>query len=164
MGSAADLIGCEGVTIVIDDILAAYYWFDHPDGPKFVETHRDAFRASGHWLFRPGVFSSFHKVHNNEELWLIHLGRLLVHVLDPDGAHHVLRLGTDLAAGERPVVTVPANHWQAAEIPEGTPFAFGTNVCAPSFSYEEFSIARRKDLLRDFSEHADLIMRLTRDE
>ena len=68
---------------------------------------------------------------NNEELWLIHLGRVLVHVLDPDGAHHVLRLGADLAAGERPVVTVPVNYWQAAEIPEGTPFAFGTNICAP---------------------------------
>ena len=38
---------------------------------------------------------------NNEELWLIQLGRLLVHVLDPDGTHHVLRLGTDLAARRR---------------------------------------------------------------
>jgi hypothetical protein len=103
-------------------------------------------------------------VRNNEELWLIHLGRVLVHVLDPDGAHRVLRLGTDLAAGERPVVTVPVNYWQAAEIPEGTPFAFGTNVCAPAFSYEEFAIARREDLLRDFPDHADLIIRLTRDD
>jgi predicted cupin superfamily sugar epimerase len=88
----------------------------------------------------------------------------LVHVLDPDGAHHVLRLGTDLAAGERPVVTVPVNYWQAAEIPEGTPFAFGTNVYAPAFSYEEYAIARREDLLRDFPDHADLIIRLTRDD
>jgi hypothetical protein len=42
-----------GVTIMIDDILAAYDWFDHPDGPKFVETHRDEHRTSGHWLFPP---------------------------------------------------------------------------------------------------------------
>jgi hypothetical protein len=35
---------------------------------------------------------------------LIHLGPALVHVLDLDDAHHVLRLGTDLVAGERPVV------------------------------------------------------------
>ncbi|MBU0703029.1 MAG: cupin domain-containing protein [Chloroflexi bacterium] len=149
---------------MIDEILAAYDWFDHPDGPKFVETHRDAHCSSGHWLFLPGVFSSFHKVRNNEELWLIHLGRVLVHVLNPDGAHRVLRLGTDLAAGERPVVTVPINYWQAAEIPEGTLFAFGTNVCAPAFSYEEFAIAHREDLLRDFPDHADLITRLTRDD
>lgn len=150
---------------MIDDILAAYDWFDHPDGPyKFVETHRDAYRTSGHWLFLPGAFSSFHKVRNNEELWLIHLGRVLVHVLDLDGIHHILRLGTDLAAGERPAVSVPVDHWQAAEIPEGTPFAFGTNVCAPAFSYEEFAIARREDLLREFPNHVDLITRLTRDD
>jgi predicted cupin superfamily sugar epimerase len=150
---------------MIDDILAAYDWFEHPDGPYFfVETHRDAHRSSGHWLFLPGGFSSFHQVRNNEELWLIHLGRVLVHVLDPAGAHHVLRLGTDLAAGERPVVTVPVNYWQAAELPEGAPFAFGANVCAPAFSYEEFAIARREELLRDFPDHADLIIRLTRDD
>lgn len=148
--------------MIIDEILAAYDWFDHPDGPKFVETHRDEFRSSGHWLFLPGAFSSFHKVLNNEELWLIHTGRLLVHVLHPDGMHKILRLGTDFAAGEQPVVTVPAGHWQAAELPEGVPFAFGTNVCAPSFSFEKFNIALRDDLLRDFPDHTDLIMRLTR--
>lgn len=154
----------EDITIMIDNILAAYDWFDHPEGPKFVETHLDAHRSSGHWLFLPGVFSSFHKVRNNEELWLIHLGRLLVHVLDPDGAHHKLHLGTNLAAGERPMVTVPGNYWQAAEIPDGTPFAFGTNVCAPAFSYKEFTLAYREDLLRDFPDHRDLITRLTRDD
>lgn len=147
---------------MLNEILASYDWFDHPDGPKFVETHRDECRSSGHWLFLPGVFSSFHKVLNNEELWLIHTGRLLVHVLDPDGAHHILRLGTDFAAGERPAVAVPAGYWQAAEIPENTPFAFGTNVCAPSFSYEEFNIANREELLRDFPNHKDLIIQLTK--
>jgi len=148
----------------VEDLLAAYAWFDHPDGPKFVETHRDAHRTSGHWLFLPGAFSSFHKVLNNEELWLIHTGRLLVHVLEPGGAHQVLRLGMDFHAGERPVVTVPAGYWQAAELPEGEPFAFGANVCAPPFSFEQFSMARREDLLREFPHHAGLIMRLTRSE
>lgn len=147
---------------ILEDILSAYAWFDHPDGPKFVETYRDEFRTSGHWLFLPGAFSSFHKLKDNEELWLIHSGRLLVHVLTSDGSHQILRLGTDFAAGERPVVSVPAGCWQAAEIPAGVPFAFGSNVCAPPFSYEKFSIASREDLLRDFPRHSDLIVRLTR--
>jgi hypothetical protein len=147
---------------MIDDILKVYKWFDHPDGPKFVETHCDEFRSSGHWLFLPGTFSSFHNVLNNEELWLIHVGRLLVHVLNLDGTYQKLCLGTDLPAGERPVVTVAAGCWQAAELPEGTPFAFGANVCAPPFSFEKFKIARREDLLRDFPQQADLITRLTR--
>lgn len=148
----------------VEEILAAYDWFDHPDGPKFVETHRDEYRSSGHWLFRPGTFSSFHNVLNNDELWLIHTGQLLVHVLDPDRAHRCLRLGLNYAAGERPVVAVPAGCWQAAELPEGTPFAFGTNVCAPPFSFEKFTIAPRESLLRDFPDQADLIKRLTRSQ
>ena len=134
----------------------------HHDGPKFVETHRDPYRSSGHWLFLPGAFSSFHRVDNNEEIWAIHLGRLIVHVLEPDGIHTILRLGTDLEAGERPVVTVPTGYWQAAEIPEGVEFAFGTNVCAPAFSFSEFAIAGRDELLNQFPQHEDIIIRLTR--
>jgi uncharacterized protein len=147
---------------LLDDLLSTYAWFDHPDGPKFVETHRNAHRASGHWLFLPGAFSSFHKVTNNEELWLIHIGRLIVHVLATDGHHQVLRLGADFAAGERPVVTVPVGAWQAAEIPAGVPFAFGSNVCAPPFSYTEFAIGNREELLNEFPDQAELITRLTR--
>ncbi|MBI4748587.1 MAG: cupin domain-containing protein [Acidobacteria bacterium] len=147
---------------MLEKLLSSYDWFNHPDGPKFVETHRDPYRTSGHWLFLPGAFSAFHRVTNNEEIWAIHAGRLLVHVLEPTGAHRVLRLGTDFDAGERPVVTVPTGHWQAAEIPEGVEFAFGTNVCAPAFSFSEFAITERDDLLNQFPQHEAIIIRLTR--
>jgi predicted cupin superfamily sugar epimerase len=147
---------------MLDDILRSYGWYDHPEGPKFVQTHRDEHRTSGHWLFLPGVFSAFHRVLNSEELWLIHVGRVLVHIVDPDGGHTVLRVGADLAAGERPVVAVPQGYWQAAEIPEGVPFAFGTNVCAPGFSWDVLEIADRGALLREFPDHEELILRLTR--
>ncbi|MBD3254987.1 MAG: hypothetical protein GF383_07830 [Candidatus Lokiarchaeota archaeon] len=147
---------------ILNDLLTAYDWFDHPDGPKFVETHRNAYRTSGHWLFLPSDFSSFHKVLNNEELWLIHEGKLIIHVIYPNGTHHETHLGTEINIGERPVLSVPQGYWQAAEIPEGIPFAFGTNVCAPSFSFDSFYIASREELLREFPGNSDLINRLTR--
>ena len=148
---------------MIDSLLKAYDWFDHPDGPYFfVETHRDKYRTSGHWLFLPGSFSSFHKVNNNDELWLIHMGELLVHILDPDGNHRSLLLGTDINSGELPVANVPTGYWQAAELPDKVPFAFGTNVCAPAFSFDEFSIADRDSLLADYPNNKELILRLTR--
>lgn len=53
---------------MIEALLRNYNWYDHPEGPKFVETHRDAFRTSGHWLFLPGAVSRLHKVKNNEEI------------------------------------------------------------------------------------------------
>ena len=47
---------------MIEDILAAYDWFDHPEGLKYVQTYGDAYRNCGHWLFLPGIISAFHKV------------------------------------------------------------------------------------------------------
>ena len=148
----------------LEDILNCYEWFDHVDGPKFVETHRDQFRTSGHWLFLPHTISYFHKVDNNSELWCIHIGRLIIHVLTTEGQHQQLNLGTDISAGERPVVEIPVNCWQAAEIPDGGSFAFGTNVCAPPFSYERLMLADRTSLTRAYPLHAELIKRFTRNE
>jgi predicted cupin superfamily sugar epimerase len=147
---------------MLNEILSSYEWYDHPEGLKFVETHRDAYRTSGHWLLLPGAFSTFHKWAGGEELWFIHAGRLALHVIEPSGAHMLLRLGTDVAAGERPAAAVPASCWQAAELPEGVEFAFGTVVCAPPFSFEQLVTADAEGLQREFPEHRALIRRLTR--
>jgi predicted cupin superfamily sugar epimerase len=147
---------------MLSKILASYEWYDHPEGPKFVETHRDRHRTSGHWLFMPRRFSTFHKWLGGDELWLIHFGRLHLHMIEPSGAHTLLRLGTDIGSGERPVAVVPSSCWQAAEFPEGVEFAFGTNVCAPPFLFEQLVMARRDALEREHPAHGALIRRLTR--
>lgn len=146
----------------LESILHRYGWFDHPEGMKFVETHRDAYRSVGHWLFVPDSHSAFHRVTNCEEIWAIHAGRLTLHVLDPAGGYQRYRLGLDLASGERPVVAVPRRSWQAAELPAGEPLAFGTNVCAPAFQYSVFELGKRDAMLASFPEHADIIGRLSR--
>ncbi len=147
---------------MLKEILASYEWYDHPEGPKFVETHRDAFRTSGHWLFLPGVFSTFHRWKGGEELWLIHHGKLHLHVIEPSGAYALVRLGTDVRAGERPVAAVAADCWQAAELPDGVDLAFGTNVCAPAFVFADLVTAKVDALQAEFPQHRALIRRLTR--
>ncbi len=142
-------------------IRARYAWYAHPEGPWFVETHRDPHRTSGHWLFERGVISAFHRVVDSEELWLAHEGTLLVHVLD-DSGHRVHRLGSSVADGETPVVSVPKGSWQAAEVAPGAPFAFGTNVCAPPFTFERsFDMPPRRVLAQAFPSHLPLVERLT---
>lgn len=147
---------------MLDHVLRSYNWYDHPEDHKFAQVHRNAHRTCGHWLYLPGEISAFHRVLNTEELWLIHVGRIVIHVLSPEGVHTAHRLGTDLAAGEQPVASVPQGYWQAAEIPEGVPLAMGSNVCAPGFSWDEFELADQAGLLRELPNHADLILRLTR--
>lgn len=142
-------------------LLAAYAWYDHPEGPKFVETHRDEHRTSGHWLFLPRAISAFHRVLNNEELWIAQRGRLTVYVMDECGALSEHALGNDVTAGERPVLSVGRGLWQAAELPAGEPFAFGVNVCAPCFRSERFELAQRAALSAEYPQHRALIARLT---
>ncbi len=145
----------------LSELERRFDWYEHPEGPLFVETRRDAHRTSGHWLFLPGAISAFHRVLNNEELWVAQRGALLVHELDPDGAHRVRRLGLDVAAGELPVLAVRRGTLQAAELPPGEPFAFGTNVCAPAFDFAQFELTPRADLLARFPAHRALVERLT---
>jgi hypothetical protein len=146
---------------MIDTLLSSYQWYDHPEGLKFVETHRDEYRSSGHWLLLPGSFSAFHRVLNNNELWFIHEGRIILHIIDSEGRLSTHILGGDLTSGELPVISVPINCWQAAEIEQGIPYGFGSVVCAPAFRFEQFEIADRKNLLIKYPDHAELITRLT---
>jgi predicted cupin superfamily sugar epimerase len=146
---------------MLNALLRSYEWYDHPEGLKFVETHRDVARTSGHWLLLPGSFSAFHRVLNNEELWYIHEGRITLHIIDGDGVLRSRVLGSNVAAGEAPVIAVPVNCWQAAEIDPATSYGFGSVVCAPAFAFGQFEIARRKDLLEAHPGHAELITRLT---
>lgn len=141
-------------------LLSSYDWYDHPEGPKFVETHRDTHRTNGHWLFLPEAISAWHRVENSEELWYAQRGRLHVHVLQ-GGQLTTHVLGLDVARGEKPVLAVPRNALQAAELAPGEPFAFGSNACAPAFSFEEFSLPDRASLIAAFPDHAALITRLT---
>ncbi|MBI5381252.1 MAG: cupin domain-containing protein [Opitutae bacterium] len=146
---------------MLEKLLRSYAWYDHPEGLKFVETHRDEFRTSGHWLMLPGAFSAFHRVNNNEELWYIHQGRITLHIIEPDGRLSTRKLGADLSAGEEPALAVPQHCWQAAEIEPGVPYAFGSVVCAPAFQFTQFEIAERAALLAQYPAYRDVITRLT---
>ena len=78
---------------------------------KFAEVHKNDHRSVGHWLFLPGSMSAFHRVSNCEEVWAIHAGGLILHLIDTDGAYTQLRVGLDLRSGEIPVVTIPSGTW-----------------------------------------------------
>jgi uncharacterized protein len=59
--------------------------------------------------------------------------------INSNGATQIVRLGSDLANGERPQAVVPANAWQAAE-GLGDWTLVGCTV-APGFLFEKFELA-----------------------
>ena len=151
----------------------------HPEeGGYFIETYRsgemhDADTLSAryggdrchstaiYYLLTPQTCSHMHKL-ETDEIFHFYAGdpceMLLLHL---DGTSEVLLLGNDLAAGQRPQVIVPCGHWQGARLLPGGTFALMGCTVAPGFEFADYAHATRKELLAQYPEQEERIIRLT---
>lgn len=118
----------------------------HPEGGFYRETFRapapDGGRAAStaiYYLLREGDVSAWHRVMDADEVWHHYAGAPLELTLWDGRERSSLRLGTGLAAGERPQAVVPAGVWQAAR-PMGGWVLVGCTV-APGFDFSGFEMA-----------------------
>jgi len=133
-------------TLSAADIVAQLDLKPHPEGGHYRETFRDA-RTDGngrsistaiYFLLARGERSHWHRI-DAVEIWHHHAGSaLLLQIADDQGQRRV-RLGPDLAAGERPQAIVPAHAWQAAQS-AGDWTLVGCTV-APGFDFATFELA-----------------------
>jgi hypothetical protein len=119
----------------------------HPEGGNFCEMFRDgrtdaAGRAAStaiYFLLAKGERSRWHRI-DAAEMWHYYAGApLVLEMADDKGTVRRMKLGPDLAMGERPQGIVPAGHWQAAESLGDWTLA-GCTV-APGFDFANFEIA-----------------------
>jgi predicted cupin superfamily sugar epimerase len=120
----------------------------HPEGGHFRETIRDlhaspdsrAHSTGIYFLLAAGERSHWHKV-DAMEVWHYYAGAALTLeiAVDTNGPIERIKLGPDLAAGERPQAAVPAHSWQAAES-QGDWTLVGCTV-APGFDFAGFELA-----------------------
>ena len=120
----------------------------HPEGGHFRETFRDT-RVDGratstaiYFLLARGERSHWHRI-DAAEVWHYHAGAPLVLEMaaGADGPVRRMKLGPDIAMGERPQGVVPAGHWQAAES-LGDWTLVGCTV-APGFEFAHFETAAK---------------------
>ncbi|MQA94512.1 MAG: cupin domain-containing protein [Streptosporangiales bacterium] len=127
----------------------------HPEGGWFAETWRTGVRfsppgyggpratATGiYFLLAPGEESRWHVV-RSDEVWLHHAGGPLELLLGGTAGEpaepRTSVLGTDLAAGHRPQLLVPAGTWQAARpSPTATEPTLVSCVVSPGFDFADF--------------------------
>jgi hypothetical protein len=138
----------------------------HPEGGFFREVFRDpnVVKHPLHGKPRPavtsiqfmlpsGAFSAFHRVASSE-IWLHLQG-------DPVKLHTIVNGKHEEIVLKNRQHTVPANAWQAAE-PMGADYTLCACIVAPGFDFEDFEMATREALLRDFPKLEELVTRLTR--
>lgn len=117
----------------------------HPEGGFYRETFRDGSPGTGrgastaiYFLLREGEVSAWHRI-DAAEVWHWYAGAPLELTLSPGRGHVTVRLGPDLAAGERPQAVVPAGEWQSART-LGAWALVGCTV-APAFEFSTFEMA-----------------------
>jgi hypothetical protein len=119
----------------------------HPEGGHYRETFRDiSVDADGrsrstaiYFLLARGDRSHWHRI-DAVETWHYYAGSPLILRIAHEGCRpHTVRLGPDLAAGERPQAIVPADAWQSAET-TGDWTLVGCTV-APGFEFAGFEMA-----------------------
>lgn len=150
----------------------------HPEGGWFRETYRASeqmaaqalparfggdrsFSTAIYFLLEAGDISALHRI-RSDEVWHFYAGSALdVHCIAPEGAHQVLRLGANPAAGQQFQAVVPAGCWFGAEL-AGDGFALVGCTVAPGFDFADFEMGEAQPLAVRYPQHAALIKRLTR--
>ena len=135
----------------------------HPEGGHYRQTFKDealgARRAASTailYLLKAGERSHFHRLHA-DEVWSHHAGGAMqVHVLGANGPR-------TLWVGEGcPQAVVPHGTWFAAEPAPGAEYALVGCSVSPGFEYDDFELASRDALLREFPAQRELVLRFTR--
>jgi uncharacterized protein len=129
------------------DVIALLELAPHPEGGHFRQTFRDdrgdgarAASTAIYYVLAAGEVSRWHRV-DAAEVWHWYAGAALeLAVAAPAGAPaRIIRLGSDLALGERPQAVVPTGHWQSAKS-LGAWTLVGCTV-APGFEFKGFELA-----------------------
>jgi predicted cupin superfamily sugar epimerase len=132
----------------VSDLIRILDLKPHPEGGYYRETFRDAAGNQGrtastaiYFLLPAGDESRWHRI-DSVEVWHWYGGAPLLLSAFVDGHELVhVRLGMDLAAGERPQAFVPGGAWQSAKS-LGAWTLVGCTV-APGFLFEKFEVASR---------------------
>jgi predicted cupin superfamily sugar epimerase len=151
----------------------------HPEGGYFRQTYRaplvieqSALPATFHgprsastaiyFLLAAEDFSALHRL-GADETWHFYAGSaLLVHSIDPQGNHSVVKLGQNPQTGEHFQYVVPAGYWFGSCLERPDSYALVGCTVAPGFDFADFEMADRRKLTARFPQHRGMITRLTR--
>ena len=144
----------------------------HPEGGFYKETYRGStvIEVGNHkmrntstaiyYLLKDEDKSHFHKV-LSDEIWLYHQGETIeIYEMDNSGNLIIHHLGIDIQNGEVPQIVIPKNHWFAAKIKNHIGYCLVSCIVAPGFEFEDFVLANKEDLLKQYPIHQEIIYQM----
>lgn len=168
-----DMVGKKGMICMND----AQYFIkhlnmeEHPEGGYYVSSFRSDIAvdtASGerplytsiYFLLRSQDISHLHRL-KSDELWYYHGGSALtVHMIFPDGTYDAKKLGLRVDQGETPQVLVPKNTIFGSSVDEENTFSLVGCMVAPGFDFADFELFSQDELLRQYPEHKEVILKM----
>jgi predicted cupin superfamily sugar epimerase len=159
----------------IHAIIDALHLDPHPEGGFYKEMYRSELavkdlKGSGHksaytsiyYLLSGKDFSAWHRI-KSDETWYFHLGcDVLIYFFDDNKLLHTIQVGM---TSKNFQATIPANTWFAAKPLNENTFCLVSCAVAPGFEFDDFEIARREDLSKEFGtspKNIQIIEALTR--
>ncbi len=115
------------------------------------------------YLLTPDTYSALHRV-KSDEIFHFYLGDPVTMLqLRPDGEARTIAIGSNVLSGQLPQVVVPKNTWQGCLLDEGGRFALMGTTVVPGFEFDDFELPDIEQLLRQYPDQRELIMRLARE-
>lgn len=109
----------------------------------------------------PLSVSRFHRL-TYDEVWHFYSGDPLVLILlHPNGSSEEVRMGSNPLNGEKVQFVIPADTWQAGFIAPGGKYALFGCTMAPGFCGKGFEAGIADDLVRQYPERTQDILRLS---
>jgi predicted cupin superfamily sugar epimerase len=102
-------------------------------------------------LTRERPINYLHWLASDDTHILIEGGPVDYYIFHPDGRAEKLTLGTDLAAGERPVIAVPGGCWKALRLRDGAGYALMANTLSPEFTPDRVRIGEGSPWLKRYT-------------
>jgi predicted cupin superfamily sugar epimerase len=162
---------------------SAEYWIKllqlqrHPEGGFFKETYRSGghiekeslppwfsgkrnFCTAIYFLLCSGECSLFHRI-KSDELWNFYIGSpLTIYVLSDRLKTYTL--GAGIEKGESFQLVIPANVWFGAKVNARDTFTLAGCTVAPGFDFEDFELAHRDVLLKEYPNEKEIVELLTK--
>lgn len=151
----------------------------HPEGGYYKEIYRSqgiisqpnlpmrysggrAYSTTIYYLLESNDFSSMHRLKSDEQWFHIDGSALTIHSIAPDGNYTQHHIGKNFEKGESPYAIVPHGCWFGGTVNEPNTFALVGCFVAPGFNFDDFDLAKKDQLIKQFPQYKSLIEKLSR--